>query len=104
MSLIDNFIESLENRFYIKINKNVTISNKYLGNGKINVNFEIDCDKLIDTLKSQQKKGIIKYGHTIDLCPDDKYNWEQMMLEEIADGIVYALKNQIVTNKKQNEK
>ena len=58
----------------------------------------LDKDKLIDTVISQQGKGLKKYGHNIDDCPNDKYDWVDMAYEEIADFLIYKEKN-----KQQNE-
>lgn len=41
----------------------------------------------------QKNKGLLKYGHTIDDCPVDKYNWTDMMLEELIDFWVYKDKS-----------
>lgn len=55
--------------------------------------------KLIDkktwkyTCASQSAKGIIKYGHNIDSCPKDKFDWKIMAIEEAVDLFVYREKN-----------
>lgn len=45
--------------------------------------------ELKEIIKKQQEKGIKKYGHSIDECPLDKFNWRTMMLEELADLLIY---------------
>jgi len=52
----------------------------------------LDKNKIIQMVKSQQEKGLKKYGHTIDECPNDKYNWTDMAYEEIADFLIYKQK------------
>ena len=58
----------------------------------------LDKDKLIDTVISQQDKGLKKYGHSIDDCPNDKYDWVDMSYEEIADFLIYKQKLINTTN------
>ena len=48
-----------------------------------------NTELLKNIIKTQQQKGIKKYGHSIDECSLDKFNWEQMMLEELADLLIY---------------
>lgn len=40
----------------------------------------------------QQRKGLLKYGHTIDDCPRDRFNWSDMATEELIDFWVYKVK------------
>jgi hypothetical protein len=58
-----------------------------------NINIEVNSKKLIEVIKRQHKKGVEKYGHTIDNCPKNKFDWDQMALEELADYLTYLLKN-----------
>lgn len=44
------------------------------------------------TCNAQNNKGIEKYGHSIDDCPDDKYDWKIMAIEELVDFFVYKMK------------
>lgn len=44
------------------------------------------------TIKEQSSKGFEKYGHYIDECPKDKFNWTNMALEELIDFWVYKEK------------
>ena len=41
----------------------------------------------------QVAKVLLKYGQYLDDCPNNKYNWEVMMLEELIDYFNYKLKN-----------
>jgi hypothetical protein len=43
-------------------------------------------------IDSQDEKGILKYGETIDDAADQDYNWELMALEETADLQKYLVK------------
>ena len=52
----------------------------------------VNSQQLIETIKKQQEKGMAKYGHSIDECPFDKFNWNDMMYEEIADTLIYMEK------------
>lgn len=47
-------------------------------------------------VERQEQKGIAKYGHTIDDCPNDKYDWHQMIAEELVDCMMYVRKLQQV--------
>jgi hypothetical protein len=53
---------------------------------------KVNKEDLIKTIKSQQQKGLEKYNETIDDCPYNKWNWNQMSIEEIADYLVYKFK------------
>lgn len=37
-------------------------------------------------------KGLNTYGHELDECPDDKYDWRDMLIEELLDGLQYQEK------------
>ena len=63
---------------------------------------EIDIDipetsknvlKLIaEKLFYQNRKGLEKYGESIDEVGDGDYDWQDMAMEELIDGIQYVLK------------
>lgn len=42
--------------------------------------------------QKQFNKGVEKYGHTIDDCPKNKFNWKTMAIEELIDFWVYREK------------
>ncbi len=44
---------------------------------------------VIDTIIEKQDKGYNKYGQGIDYCDD--YNWIDETIEELADGLQYAV-------------
>ena len=54
--------------------------------------FKIDKTKLKKTLENQHFKGFQKYGHTLKDCPKEKFNWQEMALEELADFLQYLEK------------
>jgi transposase len=37
-------------------------------------------------------KGLDTYGHELDDCPDDKFDWRDMLIEELLDGLQYQEK------------
>jgi hypothetical protein len=43
-------------------------------------------------LDRQEKKGIATYGHSLEECPDDKFDWQQMTIEELIDALQYQVK------------
>jgi hypothetical protein len=55
-------------------------------------------------------KGLDTYGHELDDCPDDKFDWRDMLIEELLDGLQYQekeikrLKKEIETLQVQNTK
>ena len=49
-------------------------------------------EKFKEICVKQIEKGLAKYGHTIADCPQDKYDWDEMAMEELVDLIVYSLK------------
>jgi len=52
--------------------------------------------KIVD---SQDEKGWKKYSVTIDDAKDEEYNWYQMAVEELVDGMKYMVKeNQRLQN------
>jgi NTP pyrophosphatase (non-canonical NTP hydrolase) len=48
-----------------------------------------------DLLDKQERKGIETYGHSLEECPDDKYNWQQMTIEELIDALQYQVKQNL---------
>ena len=48
--------------------------------------------RIVELLEKQTAKGHKKYGHTLDDCPDDKYDWRLMAMEELIDCIQYQQK------------
>jgi len=48
--------------------------------------------KVNAVLDNQTAKGIQKYGHTLEECPVDKFNWQHMLIEELIDGVQYQQK------------
>jgi hypothetical protein len=40
----------------------------------------------------QKQKGLNKYGHSLDDCPVEKFDWITMMLEELVDYHQYIQK------------
>lgn len=69
---------------------------------------------LVDIIRRQidnrMQAGIKTYGQTLDECPQDAYDWQQMQIEELLDGLQYALKEnkrlraQVEDLQKKNEK
>ncbi|MGG3383064.1 hypothetical protein [Heyndrickxia faecalis] len=55
--------------------------------------------QLVDIIRTQIDRriqaGIKTYGQTLDDCPPDAYDWQQMQIEELLDGLQYALKENI---------
>ena len=48
-----------------------------------------------DILDRQEKKGIETYGQSLEDCPDDEYDWDQMTLEELIDALQYQVKQNL---------
>lgn len=48
--------------------------------------------RIIELLQRQNAKGLEKYGHTLDDCPADKYDWKLMAMEELIDLVQYQQK------------
>lgn len=49
-------------------------------------------DRIVQLLDAQRAKGYEKYGHTIEECPDSKYDWRLMAMEELIDLAQYQQK------------
>jgi len=56
-----------------------------------------------DILDQQEKKGIETYGQTLEQCPDDAYNWQNMALEELVDAVQYLTKENLRLQKRVKE-
>lgn len=48
--------------------------------------------RIFELLNKQTEKGLSKYGHALGECPDDKFDWRLMAMEEMADCIQYQMK------------
>ena len=63
-------------------------------------------DKIIQDITNQidkqNEKGFEKYGETIDQARDNGHNWQNMLNEELIDGLQYANK-EIKRLNEQNE-
>lgn len=46
-----------------------------------------------DNIDSQTRKGIKKYGQSIDDVSYTDYDWQVMLIEELIDGIQYVVKD-----------
>lgn len=51
-------------------------------------------------LNARISKGFETYGQTLDDCPDDAYDWDQMLIEELLDGLQYMAKENAILRKK----
>ena len=47
---------------------------------------------IVEKLVYQNSKGLEKYGENIDEVGDVEYDWQDMAMEELIDGIQYVLK------------
>lgn len=43
-------------------------------------------------IDEQNAKGMKNYGQTLDDCPVDAYDWKNMIIEELIDGLQYQQK------------
>lgn len=48
-------------------------------------------------------KGYETYGQTLDDCPDDAYDWNQMLIEELLDGLQYMFKQNGILKKRLSQ-
>lgn len=98
MTIVENLKEKLLsldgiNNFEYIINKDTII---YTDNSEfVTIQTKVNKKDLINKIDFQQEKGLKKYGHTIDDCPKDKYNWNDMSLEEIVDFLIYKEKENL---------
>lgn len=53
---------------------------------------QIVMDIIAKHLWEQNRKGIQKYGTTIDEASNSEYNWNVMALQEVIDCIQYVVK------------
>lgn len=51
----------------------------------------------------QDRKGFAKYNETIDDAHDEEYDWSEMLLEEMVDGMKYAVKEIVRLRKELQE-
>jgi hypothetical protein len=49
-------------------------------------------DRINELLINQTEKGLSKYGHTLDDCLDNKFDWRLMAMEEMIDCMQYQQK------------
>ena len=43
-------------------------------------------------IDQQNAKGFATYGQSLEDCPTEKYNWQNMLVEELIDGLQYQQK------------
>ncbi|MBZ5203217.1 hypothetical protein HU147_18600 [Planomicrobium chinense] len=43
-------------------------------------------------INEQNAKGLKNYGQTLDECPVEDYNWQNMIIEELIDALQYQQK------------
>jgi hypothetical protein len=55
---------------------------------------------LKERLEVQLNKGYSKYHQTLDQCPDEAYDWNSMLIEELIDGIQYLVKQNGILKRK----
>lgn len=49
-------------------------------------------EKFDNWLDERCDKGLNTYGHELDDCPDEKFDWRNMLIEELLDGLQYQEK------------
>lgn len=49
-------------------------------------------DDIAGRIDRQTEKGVGKYSHTLDDCPPNKYDWQNMIIEELIDALQYQQK------------
>lgn len=54
-------------------------------------------------LNARISKGYETYGQTLDDCPDDAYDWNQMLIEELLDGLQYMFKQNGILKKRLSQ-
>jgi hypothetical protein len=57
-------------------------------------------DHIGQHIDKQNAKGLRTYGHTLEECPPEKYDWRDMMIEELIDGNQYAHKRAMEAEKR----
>ncbi|PKR86122.1 hypothetical protein [Heyndrickxia camelliae] len=60
-------------------------------------------DEFSAIIDAQDKKGIDKYGRSIDDAIDEDYDWKLMALEESADQLKYLVREVKMLEKKLKE-
>ncbi|CAN7655224.1 hypothetical protein LJR153_005068 [Paenibacillus sp. LjRoot153] len=58
--------------------------------------------RIFDYFNKQTEKGVKKYGHTLDDCPDDKFDWRLMIIEELIDCVQYQQKEIVRLESEKN--
>lgn len=56
-----------------------------------------------EVLDQQDKKGMETYGQTLADCDDKAYDWQNMALQELADGMQYLAKENLRLQKRVKE-
>lgn len=51
---------------------------------------DAQAPKLIELLRAREQKGLESYGETLDTA--EGYDWKQMIMEELGDGLMYLTK------------
>ncbi|MEZ7173608.1 hypothetical protein [Sporosarcina sp. OR05] len=49
-------------------------------------------ERIGQQIDKQTAKGVVKYGHTLDSCPNEKYEWLEMANQELIDLAQYQQK------------
>ncbi|MGL6105205.1 hypothetical protein [Romboutsia sp.] len=52
----------------------------------------LNSNHISETYDKQVAKGLAKYGHSLQDCPEDKFDWNIMALEELVDAAQYIIK------------
>lgn len=53
-------------------------------------------DIINQILDKQNAKGMKTYGHSLEDCPNEAYDWNIMALEEAIDGWQYQVKENLL--------
>lgn len=53
---------------------------------------ELILNTIEEHIDEQNAKGVANYGQTLDDCPVDAYDWQQMVIEEMIDALQYQQK------------
>lgn len=62
-------------------------------------------DIINQILDKQNAKGMATYGHSLEDCPNEAYDWNVMALEEAIDGWQYQIKeNFLIREQLRKEK
>lgn len=60
-------------------------------------------DKINEWLDERDEKGVATYGQTLTECPDDAYDWQVMLHEEMLDALQYAAKENLRLHKENKQ-